>query len=39
MSKIGEPYLKSNLTTEKSKVGLGLGLFIGKTLLERILQL
>ncbi len=35
MSKIGEPYLKSSLTTEKSKVGLGLGLFIGKTLLEK----
>ena len=35
LSKIGEPYLKSNDTVEKSKVGLGLGLFIGKTLLEK----
>ena len=35
MSKIGEPYLKSSYTQEKSKVGLGLGLFIGKTLLEK----
>ena len=35
LSKIGEPYLKSNDTTEKSKAGLGLGLFIGKTLLEK----
>ena len=35
LSKIGEPYLKSNYVIEKSKVGLGLGLFIGKTLLEK----
>ena len=35
LSKIGEPYLKSNEPIEKSKVGLGLGLFIGKTLLEK----
>ena len=35
LSKIGEPYLKSDDTIEKSKVGLGLGLFIGKTLLEK----
>ena len=35
LSKIGEPYLKSSYTQEKSKVGLGLGLFIGKTLLEK----
>ena len=35
ISKIGEPYLKSNITKEKSKEGLGLGLFIGKTLLEK----
>tara|TARA_B100001057_G_scaffold368478_1_gene371992 strand:- start:991 stop:2268 length:1278 start_codon:yes stop_codon:yes gene_type:complete len=34
LSKIGEPYLRSN-DTEKSKIGLGLGLFIGKTLLEK----
>ena len=35
LSKIGEPYLRSNNSQEKSKVGLGLGLFIGKTLLEK----
>ncbi len=35
LSKIGEPYLKSNNPIEKSKIGLGLGLFIGKTLLEK----
>ena len=35
LSKIGEPYLKSSDEVEKSKVGLGLGLFIGKTLLEK----
>jgi len=35
ISKIGEPYLKSNNSKDKSKVGLGLGLFIGKTLLEK----
>ncbi len=35
LSKIGEPYLKSNDNDEKSKIGLGLGLFIGKTLLEK----
>ena len=35
LSKIGEPYLKSNNTKDKSKEGLGLGLFIGKTLLEK----
>ena len=35
LSKIGEPYLKSSDKVEKSKVGLGLGLFIGKTLLEK----
>ena len=35
LSKIGEPYLKSHITKDKSKVGLGLGLFIGKTLLEK----
>ena len=35
ISKIGEPYLKSNYSNEKSKEGLGLGLFIGKTLLEK----
>ena len=35
LSKIGEPYLKSNYSKDKSKQGLGLGLFIGKTLLEK----
>jgi two-component system, sensor histidine kinase RegB len=35
LSKIGEPYLRSNDPIEKSKIGLGLGLFIGKTLLEK----
>ena len=35
LSRIGEPYLKSNNLSEKSKSGLGLGLFIGKTLLEK----
>ena len=35
LSKIGEPYLKTNNPGYKSKTGLGLGLFIGKTLLEK----
>ena len=35
ISKIGEPYLKSNYSKDRSKEGLGLGLFIGKTLLEK----
>ncbi|MDC3187761.1 ActS/PrrB/RegB family redox-sensitive histidine kinase [Candidatus Pelagibacter sp.] len=35
MSKIGEPYLKASNPEDKSKTGLGLGLFIGKTLLEK----
>ena len=35
LPKIGEPYLKSFKQTDKSKTGLGLGLFIGKTLLEK----
>ena len=35
LSKIGEPYLKSEKSPNKEKVGLGLGLFIGKTLLEK----
>ena len=34
ISKIGEPYLKSSKSL-KEKSGLGLGLFIGKTLLEK----
>ena len=35
LSKIGEPYLKTSDLYQKSKTGLGLGLFIGKTLLEK----
>jgi len=35
LSKIGEPYLKSIKAKDKSKSGLGLGIFIGKTLLEK----
>jgi len=34
-SKIGEPYLKTNRNINRDKTGLGLGLFIGKTLLEK----
>ena len=35
LSKIGEPYLRSPKSINKEKSGLGLGLFIGKTLLEK----
>lgn len=35
LSKIGEPYIKSLKSNDKSKSGLGLGIFIGKTLLEK----
>ncbi len=35
LSKIGEPYLKTSNPDDRSKTGLGLGLFIGKTLLEK----
>ena len=35
ISKIGEPYLKSYTKNNKEKSGLGLGIFIGKTLLEK----
>ena len=35
LSKIGEPYLKSSNIKYKSQAGLGLGIFIGKTLLEK----
>ncbi len=35
ISKIGEPYLKSIANSNKEKTGLGLGIFIGKTLLEK----
>ena len=35
LSKIGEPYIKSFRSSTRSKSGLGLGIFIGKTLLEK----
>ena len=35
LRKIGEPYVKSYKSSIKSKSGLGLGIFIGKTLLEK----
>tara|TARA_B100000989_G_scaffold298361_1_gene287281 strand:+ start:2013 stop:3293 length:1281 start_codon:yes stop_codon:yes gene_type:complete len=35
ISKIGEPYLRSFGSNNQSKTGLGLGIFIGKTLLEK----
>jgi two-component system sensor histidine kinase RegB len=35
LSKIGEPYIKSVKSSIKPKSGLGLGIFIGKTLLEK----
>ena len=35
LSKIGEPYIKSSYDIDDTKAGLGLGIFIGKTLLER----
>jgi len=35
LNKIGEPYIKSFDSKERSKKGLGLGIFIGKTLLEK----
>ncbi len=35
LNKIGEPYIKSSSINNEQKVGLGLGIFIGKTLLER----
>ena len=35
LAKIGEPYLKSSNNTDQSKSGLGLGIFIGKLLLEK----
>jgi two-component system sensor histidine kinase RegB len=35
LNKIGEPYIKSSSYYDQSKSGLGLGIFIGKTLLER----
>ena len=35
LNRIGEPYIKPSSHDDKSKSGLGLGIFIGKTLLER----
>ena len=35
LGKIGEPYIKSSSNKDNNKSGLGLGIFIGKTLLER----
>ena len=35
LGKIGEPYIKSSSDKNNKKAGLGLGIFIGKTLLER----
>ena len=35
LSKIGEPYLNSDNSLNKKKSGLGLGIFIGKNLLEK----
>ena len=35
LTKIGEPYIKSLKSKNKSRSGLGLGIFIGKTLLEK----
>lgn len=35
LTKIGEPYIKSLRTKDNKKAGLGLGIFIGKTLLEK----
>ena len=35
IDKIGEPYIKSKLNEDSSKAGMGLGTFIGKTLLEK----
>ena len=35
LRKIGEPYIRSFKSSDKSNSGLGLGIFIGKTLLEK----
>mgnify|MGYP001163843488 CR=1 FL=1 len=35
LSKIGEPYLRSLAYKKRNQTGLGLGIFIGKTLLEK----
>ena len=38
IAKIGEPYIKSKSKELSSNSGLGLGTFLGKTLLERKMQ-
>ena len=35
LTKIGEPYIKSLRSDDNKKSGLGLGIFIGKTILEK----
>jgi len=35
IDKLGEPYIRTSLNKDESKTGLGLGTFIGKTLLEK----
>ena len=35
IDKLGQPYIRSSSNKDKSKTGLGLGTFIGKTLLEK----
>ncbi len=35
LTKVGDPYIKSLQSKNKSRAGLGLGIFIGKTLLEK----
>ena len=35
LNKIGEPYIKTLRPKDNKKTGLGLGIFIGKTLLEK----
>ena len=35
LTKIGDPYIKSLQSKNESRAGLGLGIFIGKTLLEK----
>ena len=35
IDKLGEPYIRTSSNKDESKIGLGLGTFIGKTLLEK----
>jgi two-component system sensor histidine kinase RegB len=35
IDKLGEPYIRTSSNEDESKTGLGLGTFIGKTLLEK----